>query len=86
MKLINVEKIRLNFRSAKRLSDGMVYVPVRDVLRMIRKVPESVVRCENCARRVPGAENAESVICAWMHNACMPRDGFCSYGVKRDEA
>ena len=43
-----------------------------------------VVRCKDCARRNPSADLTNTVLCTWLHNLSMPKDGFCSYGERRD--
>ncbi|MBC8586066.1 hypothetical protein [Youxingia wuxianensis] len=43
----------------------------------------SVVRCKDCARRNPSADLTDTVLCTWLHNLTMPKDGFCSYGERR---
>ena len=42
-----------------------------------------VVRCADCARRNPTADLTNTVLCTWLHNLTMPKDGFCNYGKRR---
>ena len=44
-----------------------------------------VVRCKECVRRNKSADLTDTVLCTWLHNLTIPKDGFCSYG-KRKEA
>ena len=44
-----------------------------------------VVRCKECARRNESADLTDTVLCTWLHNLTMPKDGFCSYGKRRTD-
>lgn len=39
-----------------------------------------VVRCGQCARRNKSADLTDTVLCYWLHNLSMPKNGFCNYG------
>lgn len=43
-----------------------------------------VVRCKDCEKRRKSADLTDSVLCMW-HGFSMPKDGFCSYGERREE-
>ena len=65
--------------------DGVVYVPLRDVLRGAEKIPAEdvakVVRCKDCRYNDGGRKclYPDSII------AVPDDDDFCSYGKKREE-
>lgn len=42
-----------------------------------------VVRCKHCDRRKKTADLTDTVWCMW-YGTDMPKDGFCSYGEKRE--
>ena len=44
-----------------------------------------VVRCRDCVRRNPSADLSNSVLCTWLHDLSMPKDGYCSYGKREDK-
>ena len=43
-----------------------------------------VVRCKECVRRNQSADLSDSVLCTWLHNLSMPKDGYCSYGERKE--
>lgn len=59
------------------------------IVHTIAKAPAvdalEVVRCKDCARRNPSADLTDTVLCTWLRNLTMPKDGFCSYGERRGE-
>lgn len=44
-----------------------------------------VVRCGECERRVKSADLTDSVLCRWLHNLQMPKNGYCCYGERKNE-
>lgn len=59
------------------------------VMELIDSVPSAdvveVVRCRDCVRRTPSADLSNSVLCTWLHDLSMPKDGYCSYGEREDK-
>lgn len=51
----------------------------------IKRVPRAevveVVHCKDCERRNKSADLSNTVLCSWLHNLEMPKDGFCNYGI-----
>ena len=43
-------------------------------------VTVEVVRCKDCARRNKSADSTHTVLCTYLHNLTMPKNGFCNYG------
>lgn len=39
-----------------------------------------VVRCRECTHRVKSADLTDTVLCKWLHNLIMPKNGYCNYG------
>lgn len=73
------------FRAIKN-SDWLPHERI-EAMKMVREqstidaVP--VVRCGECERRKKSADLTDSVWCKWY--VCeMPKDGFCSYGERKD--
>ena len=59
---------------------------VEDVLEMLdgdSVDAVEVVRCKDCERRKKSADLTNSVWCMW-YGTDMPKDGFCSYGERRE--
>ena len=63
---------------------GMGRVVGETMKRYIKRLPAAdvveVVRCKDCVRRNQSADLSDSVLCTWLHNLSMPKDGYCSYG------
>lgn len=57
------------------------------VLSLIANAPTvdavPVVRCGECERRVKSADLTDSVLCRWLHNLQMPKNGYCCYGERK---
>ena len=54
-----------------------------DEIKTVDAVP--VVRCGECERRVKSADLTDSVLCRWLHNLQMPKNGYCCYGERKSE-
>ena len=62
---------------------------VRPPFAVVRDFPAAdvveVVRCKECVRRNQSADLSDSVLCTWLHNLSMPKDGYCSYGERKED-
>ena len=68
---------------------GIKVCVTSDILEFINYTPAAdvveVVRCKDCVRRNQSADLSDSVLCTWLHNLSMPKDGYCSYGESEDK-
>lgn len=93
MRLIDADALKVNVPSTSadffencrncRLLDEDQVKEIIDNAPTVDAAP--VVRCGECERRVKSADLTDSVLCRWLHNLQMPKNGYCCYGERKSE-
>ena len=71
--------------SKRVINDNDVQWCLSELYDMLAADVVEVVRCKDCVRRNQSADLSDSVLCTWLHNLSMPKDGYCSYGESEDK-